>query len=74
MFHCGCPLLSGDEDHILLNQGTGQLSLGSEPLDYETGPRLFSLTVRAVDNPDGSLHLYVSHTQFTSFSIENMVD
>lgn len=55
-------MLSGDERHIILNQGTGQLFLGSEALDYETGPRTFSLTVRAIDNPDGTPQLPVSHT------------
>ena len=50
MYVLSCP---GDADHIILNEGTGQLSLGSEELDYETGRRSFSLTVRAIDNPDG---------------------
>lgn len=57
-------MLSGDDRHIILNQGTGQLFLGSEALDYETGPRAFSLTVRAIDNPDGTPQLPVSHTQY----------
>ena len=43
----------GDVNHIILNEGTGVLTLGSEAVDYETGDRSFSLTVRAIDNPDG---------------------
>ena len=45
--------LTGSEDHIILNELSGQLTLGYAPIDYESGDREFSLTVRAVDNPNG---------------------
>ena len=39
--------------HIFLNELSGELRLGRGGIDYEAGDRSFSLTVRAIDNPDG---------------------
>ena len=52
--HLRC-LSAGDTAYFILNEGTGEVSLGFQTLDYEMGPRSFSLTVQARDNPDGML-------------------
>lgn len=61
-------------NHIFLNELSGELSLGRGGIDYEDDDRMFSLSVRAVDNPDGpaSDRLTVSHIHrlwFVSFTI-----
>lgn len=58
----GCPTHSlisptspGDSNHIVLNQVTGELHLGVAPIDYDepTNDRSFTLSVKAVDYPEG---------------------
>ncbi|CAI7993585.1 Protocadherin Fat 1 [Geodia barretti] len=47
-------VVGGDTNHILLNEETGELSLGFAPIDYEDPlERSFSLSVKAIDNPNG---------------------
>ena len=71
-------LSPGDTNHILLNEETGELSLGFAPIDYEDPlERSFSLSVKAIDNPNGPVtrqqkvnHLFspsLFHTRFLRF-------
>lgn len=53
-------LCAGDGGYISLDTATGNLTLGGIALDYEGGDRSFSLTVGAIDNPDGTVQLQVS--------------
>lgn len=49
------PTSPGDSNHIVLNQVTGELRLGVAPIDYDepTNDRSFTLSVKAVDYPEG---------------------
>ena len=55
----------GDIGYIILNTVTGDLTLGGIALDYEGGDRSFTLTVGAIDNPDGTDQLQVSLLQLS---------
>lgn len=46
-------IISGGQNHIFLNEVSGELTLSRGGIDYEDGDRNFSITVRAIDNPDG---------------------